>query len=229
MAVQDVSLSESEGFVSRLEGAKKLAERFLSIKPETVETGIVTFSRLPTLILPFTTDSMLSKNTIVGIAPLIYGGGSNLVNVVNMIDEVYGNVPNLHVVILSDGEFFDLKNVSSFKNRSAKITLVGVGTENGGHMLEWYDSVGKPRYRSDASGRIVSKRDSAMLRTLSKNLWGEVFFLDNLSQLDDILGNFSASNGTESPAGSRWLMIFGALLVGVFVFLLPYSSYPHAK
>ncbi len=136
MAVQDVSLSESEGFVSRLEGAKKLAERFLSIKPETVETGIVTFSRLPTLILPFTTDSMLSKNTIVGIAPLIYGGGSNLVNVVNMIDEVYGNVPNLHVVILSDGEFFDLKNVSSFKNRSAKITLVGVGTENGGHMLE---------------------------------------------------------------------------------------------
>lgn len=228
MTVQDVEMDGNMGFLTRLDAAKKLANDFFEQKQDTsAEWGIVSFSRLPTLILPFTTDRVLTKNVVQSLTPVIYGGGSDLGHVIDLINDVYGNMDHLHIVVLSDGEFFDIKNMPSLKNVSAHVTFIGVGTENGGYMLQWYDSLGKPQYRQDASGKIVSRMDPSLLTQLRQKYSGDLAFLRNTEDIPVIINTLNQVHTVLLFPLFFVLMVFASGFLLIALWLLPYKKYSH--
>lgn len=133
MAVQDISMPSSE-LASRLDASKNFIKNF--IEKNALAVSVVSFSREITLETPFTTDKKLATNVISGISPLLYGGGSDILHAIEGVTQIYKTRKNIHIIMFSDMETFDnLENFPTLPD-SFSLTLVGVGTEQGGLMLE---------------------------------------------------------------------------------------------
>lgn len=138
MSVQDIELSRDTTHISRLDASKNFIKNFLENFPS--KAGVITFSQSIFINTPITADSSQILATLSEIIPVTLGGGSDVFKAISSVSEMYRNHKNLHIIVLTDAEFFD-KNTENFSiKNSQKISIIGVGTERGGLMLTGYDT-----------------------------------------------------------------------------------------
>ena len=126
MTVQDISANNNT-FQSRLETAKNFSHTISG--HFQYETALAEFSAFPTLLSPLSSDKNLQKNVINSISPVVYGGGSDIFRSLSRLLDMYRSTQNLHIIVLTDAEFFE-KNTENFaKPQNISFHIVGVGTE----------------------------------------------------------------------------------------------------
>lgn len=182
MRVMDIS-TKSGVTESRLDLAKKITKYIASQKTEN--QAIMTAHNGAKLELPLTTDSSMIREVIEGITPISRWWWSSLVTPLEMIRLIYGELPHLHVIWITDGEFFDSWSSLSGFLIPPKITFVGVGTQAGGAILEGYDSTWLPIYKSSQWKIVNSIRDDEKLKKVAESIGAKIITKDNDS-LEDI-------------------------------------------
>jgi hypothetical protein len=103
MEVQDISTASGQ-MLSRLDLAKRLIQ---AISPHTGEQALMTSALGAELVLPMTTDQQVWSDTVTSIRSLSYGGGSIALTPLETARLIYGDISDLHIIWLSDGEFSD--------------------------------------------------------------------------------------------------------------------------
>jgi hypothetical protein len=102
MEVQDISTASGQ-MLSRLD----LAKRLIQAIPHTGEQALMTSALGAELVLPMTTDPQVWSDTVASIRSVSYGGGSIALIPLETARLIYGDISDLHIVWLSDGEFSD--------------------------------------------------------------------------------------------------------------------------
>lgn len=186
MEVQDISTASGQ-MLSRLDLAKKV----IRSHPHTGERALMTSALGAELILPMTRDPQVWDDTITSIRSVNYGGGSIAMTPLETARLIYGDVPDIHIVWLSDGEFSDSWVTLSGWTTPPDITIIGLGTPVGWPILTGYDADGHPRYKESWGQQVISHRDDERLHVISETIWADQILLDrdDLSIVSDIAKN----------------------------------------
>lgn len=200
---------------SRMDTARALVASGISLV--SGRQSLITFSDSARLIVPLTDDQDFLKLSLESLTPHIYWGASDMAKVIELLTS-YDSSLTVHAIVLTDGEWSHTPHMLSILPSHVSLTIVGIGTESGGPMLEGYDAFGKPRYKQSAWKTVISRLDRPELETLTSRYSARLFIIDrySLDQLHDIL---------HDPAVLRPLsrQIF---LVAWVVFLLLSISFP---
>lgn len=125
---------------------------------------------------------------------------------------MYKNRPNTHIVVLTDAEIFD----SDFKNISLpaymSMTFVGIGTEQGGLILEGYTADGQPSYRQFEGKNVISRLDKNFLEKLSEYFSSKNFIISDVSQISVIEENL-LQIFSNSYKNYNFFSIFGVIFL----------------
>lgn len=147
--------------------------------------SIIVFNNNSKILIPFTIDYNLAKNTIDIIEPIeeLYARGSSLntpiKDIENILERRYKKDKNKKRLLffISDGEITDeskLKSFSSIKKYISDGAVLGYGTNEGGYMLSINKYLDTKEYIMDTSGynykKAVSKIDENNLKSISKDL-----------------------------------------------------------
>lgn len=200
--------SGSGMMISRLD----LAKHIITTKSQDMpgEQAIMTSSYLARVELPMTEDMVQFREFVRGINPIIYGGGTTAMSVLRLIDELYGQ-GGITIYWITDGEFSD---VPIDITRKYPITLIGVGSQQGAPIIEWYDSDGRARYKMSAGKRVNTIRDDVSLSRLSTMMGSSLILLDQ-QVTPDLPQQIRYSDQISFPwAEFVWvLLVFSGLIV----------------
>lgn len=83
------------------------------------------------LIVPMTDELGVFSDIVSGISIDQDGGGSSLSTPLETIRLLYGSIPYLQIIWITDGEFSDSGSTLSGWTIAPDITFVGVGTRTG--------------------------------------------------------------------------------------------------
>ncbi|HET9720430.1 MAG TPA: VWA domain-containing protein [Solirubrobacteraceae bacterium] len=142
MLVNDVSdsMKATDVLPSRLQAAKRAAERFATQAPRSVRVGQIGFARRPTLLQSPTTDHALAEQAIATLKP---GGGGTAIgealgaalSAIETAPKVGGRTPPGAVILLSDGTsnvgVSPLQVAAQARARHVPIYTVAIGTASG--------------------------------------------------------------------------------------------------
>lgn len=218
MSVQDIELSRDTTHISRLDASKNFIKNFLENFPS--KTGVITFSQNIFINTPITADSSQILATMSEIIPVTFGGGSDVFKAISSVSEMYRNHKNLHIIVLTDAEFFD-KNTENFSiKNSQKISIIGVGTERGGLMLTGYDTEWRPIYRQFEGKNAISALSPKSLSEIASHFLAEYFWIQNTTEIRDI----SKKIFQEKPQNHSYIFI-NIFLVFLLFFVIIFRTY----
>lgn len=209
--------------ISRLDLAKQIA---INVSSKIYgEQALMTVNNWAKLELPLTKNNAIFQEITQGITPLFRGGWSSIVTPIEIIRLIYGEVPNLHIIWITDGEFFDSWSTLSGFIVPPNITFIGVGTIAGGPILEWYTPDGFPKYKQSQGEKINSIRDDKKLKKSAQLLDADIFLRD-----DNLLTDIQSLTQKDKSTGNTnsWLLIFWFLLTIVW-FVFPRYQYLSSK
>ncbi len=203
MAVSDIH-TQSGIMISRLELAKQFVSR---VSPQlSGEQAIMSAAYAARLELPMTDDRWLISNVIHGITTLARWWGSMVSLPLETIRLIYGNVPHLRIIWLTDGEFADSGSTLSGFVSPPDITYIGIGTRLGWPILLGYNADGHPRYKESGWKQVNSIRDDTTLEKISRSHDANLIFLDS-DRFPDIGSIIRSSSRKDNDISL--LMLFG--------------------
>lgn len=184
MAVADIH-TETWISISRFD----LAKQFIDSRSRDISgnQAIITASNWARLELPMTQDESIFHEVIQGITIIKQWGGSSLATPLETIHLIYGDLPNLNIIWITDGEFSDTVSTLSGFVTSPNITIIGVGTPSGWPISEWYNSEWLPKYKESQWQKIISVRDDKKLKDISKLLSANLVLKDSNSSSNESL------------------------------------------
>lgn len=218
-----MSVKDTEHLPRVLESRLETSKNFLKFFLEKVENpvAIATFSQDMTLELPFSTDSELIKNVISGISLQNYGGGSDFLQAIHRLENLYKNRSNTHILVLSDMEFFKKNTQKREIPKNFTFHFIGVGTQEGGFMLEAYAIDGTPLYKQFQGKNAISSLDEKNLQKLSGEFGAESFILKNSQQNEEIFWKIFPKIQT-SREEIDFYFIFGVIFLFYWIILNAY-------
>lgn len=181
MAVED-TMAQSGVIDSRLSLAKKIIiTNSLKI---TGKQAIMSAAYWAKLEIPMTDNLLVLSDVVNGITPILKGWWSNLYTPLETMSLIYGDIPNLDIIWLTDGEFSDSGSSYTGKINTRNITFIGIGSKVGWPIPLWYNQDGKPRYKEVDGNRITSIRDDVTLEKIRNNFGSRLFFAEREKDIE---------------------------------------------
>jgi Ca-activated chloride channel family protein len=220
---------------SRLEEAKNIIINSLQ-KLTNDRIGIIVFAGDATSVMPLSSDYSAAENYLFGIeTSVIQNQGTDFLKPMQIAAQKFKNISkgSRNIVLISDGEDnegHEEEAISLAKKEGIRITTIGVGTEQGAPIPEYYfgQLMG---YKSDMYGEtVVSKLQTKALRNIASSTGGEYLDGNNLdtviNQLVKELHQSASSSSTtiNSQSAVHYYQYF--LAASIFFFVLIYLFNP---
>ena len=220
---------------SRLEEAKNIIINTLQ-KLSNDRVGIIVFAGDAYSVMPLSSDYSAAENYLLGIeTSVVQNQGTDFLKPIQIAAQKFKNITkgSRNIVLISDGEDNEGQQdeaVSLAKKQGIRITTIGVGTEGGAPIPEYYfgQLMG---YKSDLYGEtVVSKLQTKALRTIASSTGGNYLEGNNLENtVDQLITELHRStNSTTSVISSQTAVHYYQyfLAVSVFFFLMIYLFNP---
>lgn len=237
MFVLDVSNSMNAQDIqpSRLEEAKNIIINTLQ-KLSNDRVGIIVFAGDSYSVMPLSSDYSAAENYLLGIeTSVIQNQGTDFLKPIQIAAQKFKNITkgSRNIVLISDGEDnegHEDEAINLAKKEGIRVTTIGVGTEEGAPIPEYYfgQLMG---YKSDMYGEtVVSKLQTKALRNISSSTGANYLDGNNLdkavnSLLDELHNsNSSTSTTISSQSAVHYYQYF--LAASVFFFFLIYLFNP---
>ena len=220
---------------SRLDEAKNIIINSLqNITNDRV--GIVVFAGDAYSVMPLSSDYSAAETYLAGIeTSVIQNQGTDFLKAMQIASQKFKNISkgSKNVVLISDGEDnegHEGEAIDLAKKQGIRITTIGVGTEDGAPIPEYYygQLMG---YKSDLYGEtVVSKLQTKALTDIASSTGGTYINGNNLeeaiSNLNSELQKSTGSSTTtiSSQSAVHYYQYF--LAVSVFFFLMIYIFNP---
>lgn len=237
MFVLDVSNSMNAQDIqpSRLEEAKNIIINSLQNLTND-RVGIIVFAGDAYSVMPLSSDYSAAENYLLGIeTSVVQNQGTDFLKPIQIAAQKFKNIAkgSRNVVLISDGEDnegHEDEAINLAKKEGIRVTTIGVGTEEGAPIPEYYfgQLMG---YKSDMYGEtVVSKLQTKALRNIASATGGN--YLDG-NNLDNAINNLlselqkstsSTSTVISSQSSVHYYQYF--LGVSIFFFLLIYLFNP---
>lgn len=238
MFVLDVSNSMNAQDIqpSRLEEAKNIIINSLQ-KLTNDRVGIIVFAGDSYSVMPLSSDYSAAENYLLGIeTSVVQNQGTDFLKPIQIAAQKFKNITkgSRNIVLISDGEDnegHEDEAINLAKKEGIRVTTIGVGTEEGAPIPEYYfgQLMG---YKSDMYGEtVVSKLQTKALKNIASSTGGS--YLDG-NNLDNAINNLinelhkSTVAGTTSVISSQSAVHYYQYFLGisVFFFLLIYLFNP---
>ena len=220
---------------SRLEEAKNIIINTLQ-KLSNDRVGIIVFAGDAYSVMPLSSDYSAAENYLLGIeTSVVQNQGTDFLKPIQIAVQKFKNITkgSRNIVLISDGEDNEGQQdeaISLAKKQGIRITTIGVGTEEGAPIPEYYfgQLMG---YKSDIYGEtVVSKLQTKALRTIASSTGGNYLEGNNLENTVDqlITELHRATNSTTTVISSQTAVHYYQyfLAVSVFFFLMIYLFNP---
>lgn len=220
---------------SRLDEAKNIIINSLQ-KMSNDRVGIVVFAGDAYSVMPLSSDYSAAETYLAGIeTSVIQNQGTDFLKAMEIASQKFKNISkgSKNVVLISDGEDnegHEGEAIDLAKKQGIRITTIGVGTEDGAPIPEYYygQLMG---YKSDQYGEtVVSKLQTKALNNIASSTGGTYINGNNLeeaiSSLNSELQKSTGSSTTtiSSQSAVHYYQYF--LAVSVFFFLMIYLFNP---
>lgn len=220
---------------TRLKEVKKDCQHIVD-ELDGARFSIIDFNNSSKIMIPYTRDNDLVKNTIDIIKPLyeFYGRGSSLNTPKDDIKESLSRSKNsddriIVVFFISDGEITDESKLDSYKSLQDDIdngAVLGYGTKKGGYMRT-DDYYGKATYVIDRSNysydKAVSKLDEDNLKKIANDLKIDYIHMSRQNNIDNKLKelkkmtkNEVSESDIKSYEDTYYIFIIPLLILLVF-------------
>lgn len=219
MLVQDIPWEQESHFINRFEAAKNFSQKFS--QKSVYDIGIFAFSKDIVFLSPFSFDKNLQKNIINSISVSTYGWWSDVFLAIERVLNLYKNTYNLHIITITDAEFFEKNEKKMTNNSHANIWIVGVWTEKWWPILKWYDPAGKPIYHQFQWKEVISLVSKQSLQEISEFFSGKYVWIQNEKDIDGVVDEIFAKIW-EQHISLPFLKILWVLFL---LFGLIFSSY----
>lgn len=235
--VLDVSNSMNAQDVqpSRLEEAKNIIINSLQ-KMTNDRVGIIVFAGDSYSVMPLSSDYSAAENYLFGIeTSVVQNQGTDFLKPIQIAAQKFKNITkgSRNIVLISDGEDNEGHEddaINLAKKEGIRVTTIGVGTEQGAPIPEYYfgQLMG---YKSDMYGEtVVSKLQTKALKNIANSTGGNYLDGNNLdnaisSLLDELHKSASSTSTTiSSQSAVHYYQYF--LAVSVFFFFLIFLFNP---
>ena len=220
---------------SRLDEAKNIIINSLQNMTND-RVGIVVFAGDAYSVMPLSSDYSAAETYLAGIeTSVIQNQGTDFLKAMQIASQKFKNISkgSKNVVLISDGEDnegHEGEAIDLAKKQGIRITTIGVGTEDGAPIPEYYygQLMG---YKSDLYGEtVVSKLQTKALTDIASSTGGTYINGNNLeeaiSNLNSELQKSTGSSTTtiSSQSAVHYYQYF--LAVSVFFFLMIYLFNP---
>lgn len=220
---------------SRLEEAKNIIINSLQ-KLTNDRVGIIVFAGDATSVMPLSSDYSAAENYLFGIeTSVVPNQGTDFLKPIQIAAQKFKNISKgaRNIVLISDGEDnegHEEEAISLAKKEGFRITTIGVGTEQGAPIPEYYfgQLMG---YKTDMYGEtVVSKLQTKALKNIASSTGGD--YLDG-NHLEEVIGQLikelhkssgSSTTSISSQSAVHYYQYF--LAASVFFFLLIYLFNP---
>ena len=221
----DVSLSMDADDVSpsRIEAAKEAALRFVELAPKDLRIGVVAFAGIALAAQPPTDDAALVRTAIERLSlaegTAVGEGIYAAIGLANQ-DQMEGEMPAVHIVVLSDGETTTGRPESDAATEAADRGLP-VSTV----------SFGTPRGSIQYAGQVVPVPvNEGALREVADVTGGHFSQAASAAEFEEILGSVGSQVGFTTEEREVWEWFLGAgvvlLMVGGAGSLVWFSRIP---
>jgi len=220
---------------SRLEEAKNIIINSLQ-KMSNDRVGIIVFAGDAYSVMPLSSDYSAAETYLQGIeTSVIQNQGTDFLKPIQIAAQKFKDITkgSRNIVLISDGEDnegHEDEAINLAKKQGIRVTAVGVGTEEGAPIPEYYfgQLMG---YKSDMYGEtVVSKLQTKALRNISSSTGGNYLDGNNLENtvnnlIDELRKNTgSSSTSISSQSAVHYYQYF--LGASLFFFLLIYLFNP---
>ena len=220
---------------SRLDEAKNIIINSLQ-KMSNDRVGIIVFAGDAYSVMPLSSDYSAAETYLQGIeTSVIQNQGTDFLKPIQIAAQKFKNITkgSRNIVLISDGEDnegHEDEAINLAKKQGIRVTAVGVGTEEGAPIPEYYfgQLMG---YKPDMYGEtVVSKLQTKALRNISSSTGGNYLDGNNLEStvnnlIDELRKNTGSSSTTiSSQSAVHYYQYF--LAVSVLFFFLIYLFNP---
>lgn len=220
---------------NRLDEAKNI---MINVLPKLANdrVGVVVFAGQSSSIMPLTTDFTAAENYINGIeTSVLQVQGTDFLKAMQAAVKKFKDIPKgtRQVVMLSDGEDNEGNEKAAIrlaKQEGISITTVGVGTEQGAPVPEYFygQLMG---YKTDRNGETVSsKRQTGALKDMAESTGGAYINGNDMQQavqqVADVVRNSKGSSSItiDSQNAVHYYQYF--LGIAIFLFFVIYLFNP---
>jgi Ca-activated chloride channel family protein len=219
---------------SRLDKSKQLVSQIIN-NLGSDRIGIIAYSGSAFPVLPITTDYSVAKMFLQGMNPgVISAQGTSIDQAINLattfIDKK--DKTNKLLIIITDGEDHSNDAVDAAeeaKKLGLKIITIGVGTEKGGPIPLKENGITSSFKRDDNGEVVITKRDSEVLKNISKATGGGYVDGDSTKTVLDYVKNaldniqkteFESTQMADFKSQFQWFLGFGFFLLFLDVIIL---------
>lgn len=221
MVVEDI-LGEDNILNSRLDIAKRiLLENNLS-----GYRALMTFASNSKLQLPLSNDVIVWNEIVNSIEPIQYWSPTDIESAIASTVLLYPDT-DIDVYILTDGE-----RTSEWDSMtwvivwdSMRFHLIGIGTANGGKIINNYDGNGNYVYKKYDWKDIISRLDKDYLKQIADRYWTTLHTVESTSDIWWVI----ESIWRDTPHATQWtiqdwILIFGSVCILLGLIVPDYSK-----
>ena len=189
---------------SRLDEAKNIIINSLQ-KMTNDRVGIVVFAGDAYSVMPLSSDYSAAETYLSGIeTSVVQNQGTDFLKAMEIASQKFKNINkgSKNVVLISDGEDnegHEGEAIDLAKKQGIRVTTIGVGTEEGAPIPEYYygQLMG---YKSDIYGEtVVSKLQTKALTNIASSTGGSYFNGNNLEEaINHLTTELQKSTGSSS-------------------------------
>lgn len=209
---------------SRLNASQDFLHRFTW---DHIQFWLATFADATRLQLPFSNDKNLSDATIDAITTIRYPAVTDIPTALLFAKTLYKDIP-MTLVLITDGE--ETRNIDSNTGITLddehRLVIVGVGTEHGAKLVNYYDGNGQRVFKRYNGEEVVSHLDKKHLWGLANTHNSPIFFIEKMSDIDMVYNQIlSLDHGIN--LGKNY--IFGVAIVFFIVCILAFPVWREKK
>lgn len=217
MSVEDISDTDTLR-ISRLSAAKKLLGEMIVSRPKS----LMTFASSAKLQLPLSTDERLWDEIVGAIEPIRYGSPTDIETALASAMLIYGTRP-VDIYILTDGERTSegesLTGVTLWED--VEITFIGIGTTEGGKIINNYDGDGRIIYKKYEWKEILSRLDRDYIKSLEKKYDASSLYIEKSSDISQVASDLAWDTSQKIPFSEDSLFFVLAAVLVLLGLMLP--------
>lgn len=203
--------------------------------------SIINFNNNSKILVPFTSDSNMIKNSIEAISPLYeyYAHGSSLntpkKDIIKLLENSNKEDNKIKILFfISDGEITDDSKLESYKKVSDLVyngAILGYGTTKGGYM-QTTDYFGESKYVIDRSdykyNKAISKFNENNLKQIAKDTNLDYIYMNSQNNIDTKLKDIKSLTKNKTDKNDKYSYgdTYYFLIIPIFIILiLNYKKY----
>ena len=203
MRAEDVKLSPTSAYISRLEAEKWLVENLVN-KLNGERVSLITFSNIAFPILPLTNDYEIVKTFLSDIDFNYSNNGStNIKDALNTSLERFktsNKTSGKLIILISDGEDQNSTSIletQKLKDKDILLYTVSVGSEKGSKIPLGKDIFGQVNYKTYMNETVISKKNIKTFKNLAKDTNGSYFDINDSDLLNNLLSKIEKVNSSS--------------------------------